>query len=60
MTKEQHLQKISDTLIEVTQAFHQKNADIVIELHNNLLIITAQVGEEMRKIREIEKTHEST
>lgn len=63
MNREEHLQEISNTLIEVTFMFHQDSTNIVTELHNNLLVITARTGEKMREIREEEskeKTHEST
>lgn len=60
MNREEYLQEISNTLIEVTLMFHQEDADIVTELHNNTLNVSQQVGEEMRKIKEAEKIHEST
>lgn len=63
MNREEYLQEIADTLIDVTLIFHQDSTNIVTELHNNLLVITARIGEKMREIREEEskeRTHEST
>ncbi|MBA7496155.1 hypothetical protein ES702_06753 [subsurface metagenome] len=55
MFKEEYLKAIAQTLIEITEVFHDPQRDLVSELSANKMVIDRIIIDEVARIREEER-----